>query len=128
MSYQDTLPSGLPNDEFTPDLEPTEASNALIGEPGLSAADVKELYGKLPDLSKADLRQIPIVPEGTRLETGAQYLDLADRAHGPFTAMGEETVAFDQYIVPKAQVDYLLWNRLIGVTDPARLDQPDRAP
>jgi hypothetical protein len=122
---QNALPSSLPNDEFTPDLEPAEASTGLIGAPGMSAADVKALYDKFPEFSKGDLARIPIVPQGTHLESGATYFDLADLARGPFTALGEELVEFDHYYVPNARVDYVIWNRLAGVSNPARLDQPD---
>ncbi len=126
MSSENTLPNGLPADDFTLDLEPAEASSSLPFEAILSAADIKEIYESLAGFTKSELKRIPIVPEGGRLEPGATYLDLADLSCGPFVASGEMVAQFDHYYVPKARVDYLLWNRLTGVTNPARLDQPDR--
>jgi len=37
-----------------------------------------------------------------------------------FTAEGKEEAGEADYIVPKKEVDYQLWNRLIGVSDPER--------
>jgi hypothetical protein len=33
----------------------------------------------------------------------------------------------DNWYVPKSEVDYQLWNRLIGVTSPERLGDADEA-
>jgi hypothetical protein len=42
----------------------------------------------------------------------------------PFTALGGETAGEESILVAKADVDYVLRNRLTGVTNPARLDEP----
>jgi hypothetical protein len=63
------------------------------------------------------------LPEGSRLEQGAKYIDLADPARRQFTATGDVHVQPGGYYVPKHEVDYVLWNRLIGITDSERLDQ-----
>jgi hypothetical protein len=63
------------------------------------------------------------LPEGSRLEQGATYVDLADPARREFTATGAIHARPGAYYVPKHEVDYVLWNRLIGVTNPERLDE-----
>ncbi len=88
----------------------------------ISAELIKQMYAWLPEFTDADLRQIPVVPLGARLQQGATYLDLADRARGPFTAKGGMVADLDHYYVPKDEVGYVLWNRLTGVTNRARLD------
>ena len=63
------------------------------------------------------------MPLGARLQQGAVYLDLACPAHRPFTAKGGMVADLDHYYVPKDEIDYVLWNRLTGVTNPERLDR-----
>ena len=65
-----------------------------------------------------DLNRLP--PE---LEQGATYLDLANPNARPFKALGGMTAGPDNLYIPKDEVDYLLWNRLTGVSTPERLDQ-----
>jgi hypothetical protein len=67
------------------------------------------------------LKQLPILPAGTRLEQGATYLDLNDRQAGEFTARSDMIVEEGQLIVPKTEVDHQLWNRLRGVEEPKRI-------
>ena len=40
-----------------------------------------------------------------------------------FTTEGTEELGEDDLVVPKAEVNYQLWNRLIGVNNPARTGQ-----
>ena len=47
-------------------------------------------------------------------------LDLADPNRAEFKALGNMEAGPDNCYVPKTEVHYQLWNRLIGVTDPAR--------
>jgi hypothetical protein len=58
-----------------------------------------------------------------RLEQGAKYIDLVDPDRRECTATGDIHVRPGAYYVPKHEVDYVLWNRLIGVTNPELLDQ-----
>jgi hypothetical protein len=39
--------------------------------------------------------------------------------------MGDMVAGASNYYVPKDNIDYTLWNRLIGVTNPERLDIAD---
>jgi len=54
------------------------------------------------------------------LEEGAVYLDLRHPGRHVFKAAGAMVAGPDDWFVPKELVDYQLWNRLIGVTNPER--------
>jgi hypothetical protein len=120
-----------PDDSFEYDLRP----NMLAGEDhtppapepgkeGRTLADEKHVYTKFPHLTRADLKSIPVVPRGARLEQGATYLDAAEPVITEFTVpSGDMTAGPHNLYVPKKDTDYLLWNRLLGVTNPARLDE-----
>jgi hypothetical protein len=93
--------------------DPVHAGNAP------TAFNIKAVHGRLNGLHDDDLKAIPIVPEGTRLQQGATYIDLlGDRQE--FTATGEMTAEKHHAYAPKDSIDYQLWNRLIGVTNPER--------
>ena len=64
-------------------------------------------------MSKNELRQVPLVPEGTRLRQGATYLDLAEDRAAEFTATGDMAAESGQLLVAKQAVAYELWNRLL---------------
>lgn len=61
------------------------------------------------------MRQIPILKPGTRLKQGATYINLNDPARQEFTGMGDMQADENNLFVPKDEVGYLIWNRLIGV-------------
>ena len=86
-----------------------------------TAFDVKGAHRRLRELSDDQLRQIPILPQGSPLEQGATYIDLRDLDRGEFTATGPVKAGRDHWYVPKSEVGYQLWNRLIGVDNPERL-------
>jgi len=116
------------NDDFTDDLRPDNLAGedhgqGLALEFGLSAYDVKELHDTLADLTGDELKQIPIVPIGSRLEQGAKYIDLQHLEQVEFVATAGMVAEEDHYYVPKKATDYVLWNRLNQVTIPARLDE-----
>jgi hypothetical protein len=75
---------------------------------------VKELEESLSDFTSSELREIPLVPAGKRLEQGATYVDLRDPARRPFSAPGGAEAPEGSWLVPKAEVPYEYWNRLIG--------------
>jgi hypothetical protein len=83
-----------------------------------TAYSAREIHRWLSDVSDDELKQIPLMPAGARLEANAHYLNLAER--NEFQAEGNETVLEDQYIVPKSEVDYQLWNWLRGEEDVER--------
>ncbi len=120
-----------PDDSFEHDLHPHmlagEDHSPPAPEPGKEGrtlADMKAMYDKFPELSDADLKRIPVLPEGARLEQGATYLDAAEPVPAEFTNPSGDFVAGPNNLyVPKKDTDYLLWNKLLGVTNPGRLDE-----
>ena len=76
-----------------------------------TAFDVKPVHRALDGLNDEELKQIPVLEAGTRLQQGATYLDLA---RGEFTATGEMAVGSGQKVVPKDGVHYDTWNKLVG--------------
>lgn len=119
-------------DQYDRDLQPDGLAGRNVGMQGphpekgtpKTAHDLKDLNRQLNDLDDSDLKSIPVMPEGSRLEQGATYIDL--RGNGQeFTAMGNESAGPDNAYVAKTEVEYPLWNRLIGVQNPERLDQAD---
>ena len=67
------------------------------------------------------MKQITIVPAGSQLEQGTTYIDLCHLNKGEFKAIGSQQAEPGHYFVAKNQVDYQLWNALIGVNNPERL-------
>src|SRR6266568_137274 len=78
----------------------------------------------LPGAVSADeLKNLTILPAGTRLEQGAKYIDLRNLEQGEFVARSNMVADVVNAYVPKKETDYLLWNRLNQVETPARLDE-----
>ena len=75
--------------------------------------DVKDLHRSYSDWNDADLKKVPIIPEGARLETAATYLNLRDRIPTEIHAHGDEVVGRHDFFVPKSETPYELWNRLV---------------
>jgi hypothetical protein len=122
-----TAPEATQGDQFDRDLHPNRMAGQNIGAVGAhdeqrarTARDVKAVHARLRDWSDADLDQVPILPSGSRLEQDATYLELRDGSPREFTATGDMTVQPGQCLIAKSGVPYQLWNRLRGVTDPAR--------
>jgi len=114
--------------EYQADMNPDAAAGINYGTVGphpekdrsRTAYDVKEAHRLLEGISDDLLKRIPILPAGSRLEQDATYLDLADPDRKEFKATSGMAVEAGSLIVPKSEIDYQLWNRLRGVTDPAR--------
>jgi hypothetical protein len=114
-------------EEWRRDLNPDHMAGQNIGtdapahEQGWRTAhDHKDVHRSLAHLSDEDLKQIPIVPSGTRLQQGATYIDLAERPPREFTARGDMEAGDGNVYVPKDQVPYTVWNRLIGEPKPGQ--------
>ena len=110
--------------EYDEDLRPNPRAGENRG-PGhydtLTAYELKDLHRSLHDLSDDVLKQIPVIETGSRLETGATYFDLAHPERGEFTGFNEQETGPDECLVNKSDVDFELWNRLIGVSNAERL-------
>ena len=86
-----------------------------------TAYDVKEAHRQLVEWTDDELKQIPLMPAGARLEQGATYVDLRDPARREFTATGDMQVPADGLYVPKSEVDFRTWNRLLGIRTAERI-------
>jgi hypothetical protein len=110
--------------EYREDLNPEalagENHGELRPELPLHASDIKETHTVLRDLTKDELRRIPVLRTGERLTQGGVYIDLASGCK-EFVAMGDMVATPENWFVRKETVDYLLWNKLIGVESPERL-------
>ena len=128
-------PGDTRQDEYDYDLHP-EGRGAGVND-GLQGAhpeksgvaatayDIKGLHGRLDGYTDDDLKQIVIMPRGSRLEQGATYIDLRSDSPQEFTATGEMEAGPRNWFVPKSEVDYQLWNRRTGVENPARRGEAD---
>ena len=90
----------------------------------VSAASDKDLVDTLPELNRDELAQLPVLVPGTPLEQGSVYLDLNNRAQGPFKAIGGQEAGAKDRFIAKKMTDYQLWNRLTG-DDTAEVERPD---
>lgn len=121
-------PSDQKADEWQHDLNPmagqnhgNQSSDAVNDY--LTAEQIKELHSELEGYTTDELTQIVILPEGSRLEQGAKYIDLKDPERKEFTAMGNMEATASNWYVPKTEIEYPLWNRLRGVENPERTDK-----
>src|SRR4051794_4210342 len=121
-----------PRDKHPPevqqDLNPNAAAGINYGVVGphpekhnpRMAHEVKEAYRLLSEFTDDQLKQLPIMPVGSRLEQDATYIDITDPDRKEFKATSGMEAGPDSLLVPKSEVDYQLWNLLRRVTDPAR--------
>jgi hypothetical protein len=124
------LPGDQHPERYRHDLNPDPVAGQnhgiqTSGGLGPSAYDVKDTHRTWRDFSDADLKQLAILPEGTRLQQGAVYLDLNDPRRGEIKAIGTMTAGREHRYVAKDTVPYDLWNALIGVDTPERLGMAD---
>ena len=121
-------------DEYIGDLNPNFGAGMNVDHMGqhpekasgvATAYDVKAAHRRLGEFSDDELKQIPILPPGARLEQGATYIDLRSHDHKELTARGDMEARPSNWYVPKSEVDYQLWNRLIGVDNPERTGEAD---
>ena len=124
MTQRRMQPDQRPADEFDADLHPDphaglNTSESLPdGTP--TAYDHPDIHRSLVGFTDDELKRIPILPSGTRLQQGAVYLDLLAPERSTIKAFGVmEAAPFNAY-VPKSEVDYQLFNRLLGEDNPER--------
>jgi hypothetical protein len=121
-----------PADVFDRNLHPNMLAGVndsklgpLPSKTGRTLYDYKDMQRRFRWLTDDEMKRIPVIPEGSRLEQGATYIDLRDEHPREFKATAEMVAGPNNLYVPKSDVDYVLWNRLRGVNDPRRLDQGD---
>jgi hypothetical protein len=57
-----------------------------------------------------ELKQIPVLAPGRRLDQGSRYLDICEGRE--FTALANQVAERGDCVIAKAEVPYELWNRL----------------
>lgn len=129
VSQKPDLPHDEQPDQWEKDLNPNPMAGQNHGVQSnqegrydLTAEDIKELHERLEGFSNDELRKITVLKSGTRLQQGATYINLNDPLRKEFTGMADMSVEENNYIVPKSEVPYMLWNRLIGVENSERLE------
>jgi len=60
-----------------------------------------------------DRDSLPSVPAGRPLVEGAVYLDIINRGHGPFRALGGQTAGSGNGFVAETEVDPRIWDLLV---------------
>ncbi len=114
-----------PMQEYREDMKRQEG-HGETGQPERMLSDIKPLYSRFhQDLTEDQMSTIPILSTGTALEQGSKYVDLGEKHPQEFAAHPGQVVKPHNYIVAKSKMEYTIWNYLIGVHDPARLDQGD---
>ena len=122
-----------PNFDPRRDLNPHDRAGERSGvsqalTPGTrSAEDIKSMHTILADLTDDELKSLLVLPEGTHLVQGSKYIDLRHLENGEFTATSSMVAGPGHYYVAKHDTDYVLWNRLNQVDNPARLDESSEA-
>ena len=103
------------------DLNPNHLSGQNIGqqsdaqvESEWTAFHLRKRGLDLGSVNDEQLKQVPVLAEGERLQQGATYIDLKHEPVEEFTARGDMTASEDNAYVPKDRVPYEIWNRLIG--------------
>lgn len=123
-----TNPKGHEQADETFDEQLAEQTPQKVHQQHLQAdaGDTDKKVGKLlPNLTDAQLGRLSVLEPGTPLEQGAVYLDLDDRASGPFKAIGGQAVGAKQRIIAKKMTDYQLWNEIAGRDDEADVVRPE---
>jgi hypothetical protein len=110
-------------DEYQADLNPDYKAGENYGPPRYetrTAYEIKDLHELLHPLRDDELKRIPVLAAGSRLEQGATYLDLRFPQRGEFKAMGYMEAGPDDWYVPKSDVDDELWDRLLAMFQAGR--------
>ena len=113
-------------DAWQHDLNPDHLAGQNIGpesdertEPEQTAFHLRK-SGLPLEGDDEELKQVPVLSEGTRLQQGATYVDLREQRPHEFTARGDMSAGRDNAYVPKDRVSYEVWNRLIGEEKPGQ--------
>ena len=114
-------------DEWQKDLNPNHLAGQNIGQESdeqertdVTAFHLRKRGYELRGLDDNDLKQVPVLAEGTRLQQGATYVNLADNEPREFKATANVTAEAGDAYAPKDKVPYEVWNRLIGEPKPGQ--------
>jgi hypothetical protein len=114
-------------DEWQRDLNPNHLAGQNIGaeseprlESGRTAFHLRKAGLDLGRIDDEELKQVPLLPPGERLQQGATYVDLKHQPPIEFTARADMAAGPADAYVPKDRVPYEIWNRLIGEEKPGQ--------
>ena len=113
-------------DEWQKDLNPNHLAGQNVGVPpeaaatGRTAFNVRKQGWDGGGLDDNELKEIPVLETGARLQQGATYVDLTAEPRTEFTATGDIVAASGHAYAPKDRVPYEIWNRLIGEEKPGQ--------
>ncbi len=110
-----TVDEASNTDDFDRDLHDANRTGGA-DQRTYTAYDVKELHAAMPDFDNDELKRIPVLAHGEKLEQGAIYLDLSALDKGAFTSQGGLDAQDPHRYVPKKLCGYELWNKLAGET------------
>ena len=114
------------SDEWQRDLNPNhlagqnvglaseQASEKIRDEGPKTAFHLRRRGVDFAGVDDGELKQVPVLPEGARLQQGATYVDLCAGRRQEFTATGNMIADPGHGYAPKDRVPYEIWNRLIG--------------
>jgi hypothetical protein len=112
-------------DEWQRDLNPDHLAGQNIGRSAEAAIStdrtawhLRKGGRDLRGMDDEDLKQVPVLAAGERLQQGATYIDLQDERPEEFTARADMAALPGNAYVPKDRVPYEIWNRLIGEEKP----------
>src|SRR5918999_6518786 len=95
-------------DEWQQDLNPDHMAGQNIGQESdarertaVTAFHLRKRGFELRGLDDNDLKQVPVLAEGTRLQQGATYVNLADDERQEFTATANVTAEAGEAYAPK---------------------------
>jgi hypothetical protein len=113
--------------EWEADLNPNRLAGQNTGQQSDARVDaewtafhLRKRGMDLGGVNDEELKQVPIVCEGERLQQGATYVDLKQPSLEEFTARADMTAGSNNAYVPKNRVPYEIWNRLIGEPKPGK--------
>jgi hypothetical protein len=114
-------------DEWQRDLNPNHLAGQNIGTLSddqtrgeRTAFNLRKQGWDGGNLDDNELKQIPLVRAGARLQQGATYADLTATPPQEFTATGDMAVDGEHAYAPKDRVPYEIWNRLLGKEKPGQ--------
>lgn len=105
MQHQDDLRPDAPSTNLQDGAVPTAYDSAVARE-------------LLKGLADEELMRIPVLLPGTLTERDQDCLDLADPTVPERLVFAGTIVAQNALLVPRSQVDELLWNKLRGEPAP----------
>ena len=133
---KDTIPQQKPTGtdaDFDNDLHPHNRAgqnNSTDRNEGRTAFILKEnestLHARLQKLPDQELKQIPLLDTGTRLQEGAAYLDLRNLDGGAFQGMNNREVGAGDAFTSKSHLDHEQFAYLTGATTVAQLGRFSR--